>query len=309
MDNIAPQIGDQFTTHKSLPAPIGDSGQDITWDLSGLVALDTNELSYETPTNHPKGTFFPDATVVGISGDAGEFIDISSFAWQRLGISAPSFGFEVNYSNDPEVFLTFPFSYSNTFNSEFSGTTLNGGTASPRTGAISVTADGTGTLIMPYGQFNNVLRIKVLETTTDTINSIPVTVETLTYSWYQEGIHASIASVIQTTIDTNVTSASYFLDASILTANRPLALWDSPVFVYPNPTTDYIRVDFDLDQPSRIQWKITSIDGKIVIPATSTFRQAGHHTLPIDVTSIPSGKYFIQLITNEKIATKKLIIH
>ncbi len=308
MDNITPQIGDHFITHKSLTGPIGDSGEGITWDLSGLIALDTNMLSYETPSNHPKATFYPDATVVGISGDAGEFLDISSFAWQRLGISAPSFAFEVNYSIDPEVFLTFPFHYNQTFNNQFSGTITSGGVTSPRTGTISVTADGTGTLIMPYGQFNNVLRVKVLETTTDTVNDIPVTLETLTYSWFQEGIHASIASVIQTTIDTNTTSASYFLDESIILSNKSLVTWDAPILVYPNPTSDWVRVDFRLDKPSRVQWQLFSITGRTIVPATSEFKQAGQHQIELAVSSLPSGKYMLQLIANGKIATKKIMV-
>ena len=307
VDNITPHIGDHFITHKSLPVPFGESGQDVTWDLSGLVALDTNELSYETPANHPKATLFPDATVVGINGDAGEFLDISSFAWQRLGISAPSFAFEVNYSNDPEVFLTFPFFFNKTFNNNFSGTITSGGITSPRTGTITVTGDGTGTLIMPYGQFDNVLRVKVLEVTTDSVSGIPVTVETLTYSWFQEGIHASIASVIQTTIDTNVTSASYFLDESIILSNKDLVKWDSPIILYPNPSLDHVTIDFQLDKPSRIQWQITTMSGKHVFPATSTFRQAGPQSLGIDIASLPSGKYILQLIGNGKVASKKFL--
>ncbi len=308
MDNVTPQIGDHFITHKSLAGPIGDSGQGITWDLSGLVALDTNTLSYETPTNHPKATFYPDATVVGINGDAGEFLDISSFAWQRLGISAPSFAFEVNYSNDPEVFLTFPFYYNKTFNNQFSGLVTSSGVTIPRTGTITVTGDGTGTLIMPYGQFNNVLRIKVLEVTTDTVNQIPVTIETLTYSWFQEGIHASIASVIQTTIDTNVTSASYFLDESIISSNHSLAQWDSPIRVSPNPAIDLIHVDFQLNQASRVQWQILSMEGKTILPTTSEFRQAGRQSIQLDVASIPSGKYILQLMANGKMASKKIVL-
>ena len=309
MENITPQIGDHFITHSSLAVPIGESGENVTWDLSGLVALDTNTHSYETPFNHSKATFFPSATIVGISGDAGEFLDISSFAWQRLGFSAQSSDYQVNYSNDPEVFLSFPFHYNKTFVNDFSGTVTSSGVTSPRTGSITVTGDGTGTLIMPYGEFKNVLRVKVLEVTTDSIANGTVTIKTLTHSWFQEGIHAAIASVIETTVGLNVTTRASFLDESIILSNQSLSRWDTPVLTFPNPATDHISVAFQLQHPSRVQWQLVSMKGEQVSPITSEFRATGPNTIQLNLTTIPNGSYILQLIADGKISSKKILVN
>lgn len=303
-ENSAPQIGDVFITHASLPIEPGDSGENITWDLSGLVALDTTEISYQHPSTHPQGSIYQDATVVGINGDAGEFLRVSTFAVQRLGISAPSFGFEVNYKEDPEVFLTFPFHYASIFTNEFSGTATYEGSAKIRTGAITVTADGTGTLIMPYGEFNNVLRVKVIETTTDTAQGQTLDIKTVTYAWYQEGIHASIASYVKTTADSMVSTASYFLDQSIITASLHPALLDIQLLVAPNPTSDIVQATFNLDQPARVQWQLQTIAGQKASSLIAEFRQRGAQTIDIDLSNYPTGNYLLQIAFDGQMVSK-----
>jgi TRAP-type uncharacterized transport system substrate-binding protein len=72
----------------------------------------------------------------------------------------------------------------------------------------------------------------------------------------------------------------------------------SEVQIYPNPTSNQLTIATDL---AINEIKLIDITGK-------TIRSIKQDTKVINVADLPSGIYFIQLITNEKVITKKLVI-
>ena len=79
--------------------------------------------------------------------------------------------------------------------------------------------------------------------------------------------------------------------------------------VYPNPSTDNIRLSVVPAITGRSKITLLTIDGKTVLEINNGVTEAGRNYVKnIDVSKLPSGMYIIQLITGYKTTIKKVII-
>ena len=78
--------------------------------------------------------------------------------------------------------------------------------------------------------------------------------------------------------------------------------------VYPNPATEYISVEFDVEQTSDITVIIYDITGSAVI-SKSESNLRGFQNINIPLSGIHSGSYIVRILfNNEPVAIKKLIV-
>ncbi|HFA50027.1 MAG TPA: T9SS type A sorting domain-containing protein [Bacteroidetes bacterium] len=82
--------------------------------------------------------------------------------------------------------------------------------------------------------------------------------------------------------------------------------------VFPNPTKDYLTLEYDLDRPMDVEVSLYSIIGQkvAVFPNAGGKKNRGEHIakLSVDRNKIPEGMYFISLKTKEGQATRKVTI-
>gem|GEM_PF-3338198 len=79
--------------------------------------------------------------------------------------------------------------------------------------------------------------------------------------------------------------------------------------VSPNPFKQQTNIKYQLPNATPLSIQLRDINGKLVqeiLPTSS--QQAGIHQLILDATPFPTGVYFLQLQTNKRVLTKKLII-
>ena len=69
--------------------------------------------------------------------------------------------------------------------------------------------------------------------------------------------------------------------------------------VYPNPSSDFISIQYDADKIELKELQIISIDGKSLQKRTSDFKS------PLNISSLPLGIYIIQLKTDDKKTIQK----
>lgn len=78
--------------------------------------------------------------------------------------------------------------------------------------------------------------------------------------------------------------------------------------IYPNPANDMATLSFSTTEKSKATISMTTILGETVYNNEIGALTAGQHIMPISTVEMAEGIYFINLITNNKIITKKITI-
>ncbi|NJN77821.1 MAG: T9SS type A sorting domain-containing protein [Saprospiraceae bacterium] len=95
------------------------------------------------------------------------------------------------------------------------------------------------------------------------------------------------------------------LDGFIISsATEDVAVLDNAkINVFPNPTTEFLTVDLELDNISEaVEVKITDVNGRVL--ATQNFSNVQNDKFTFDVSDYAAGNYFIRVQTEEGFKTK-----
>lgn len=165
--------------------PVATAGANVTWSCVGLVkdaGYPIINYTVSSPAGTPFVADYPSAnwhfTDPALAAAVGHtYCALSTDSFVLWGAHIAGSAYEV-YDN-PELELVFPFAYNQIVNNTYSKTnyTAVGGISSYQTGDVTLTYDGYGTLILPNGTYNNVVRVKKVRT-----NNLGPTLNT--YTWY-----------------------------------------------------------------------------------------------------------------------------
>lgn len=78
--------------------------------------------------------------------------------------------------------------------------------------------------------------------------------------------------------------------------------------VAPNPAIDEATISFELIESAETIVSIYNVQGQVISTVVNDELAAGTHTVEIEVSDIPSGVYFIQLVTGDTLAIQRLIV-
>lgn len=78
--------------------------------------------------------------------------------------------------------------------------------------------------------------------------------------------------------------------------------------IYPNPANPQLNIEYDLMNPSKINFSIYGINGNLETKFEILQNQIGMHTVKFDLNSISSGLYFFKMETNEKKLVQKFMV-
>lgn len=278
------------------------SGENIIWDFSSLDTsinkTDTVEFAIlDSICNGmlaPGGYFsgaFPNSNMIIKNSSAFYLYANTNSELYMEGDGSCSY---VGIYNNPMKLMNFPFSYDSTFYDGFAGVVP--GFPFPYnsfSGGVNVHADAYGTLILPNKTFNNVLKLRIIQTT-----SIPNTssVDTIYFdTWYYPGIPFPVLEL------TNSGGAKY-LDQLI----NKIKISDkisNTINVYPIPTEGSITLSLKVANTD-LKYTIIDIFGKSVI--TGVFNgQAKNYK--IDIQSLNSRMYFLHIESNGKHYIRKIL--
>ena len=84
---------------------------------------------------------------------------------------------------------------------------------------------------------------------------------------------------------------------------------DSEFSFYPNPVSDMGSIVVYLTKAAKVEFVVNNILGKQIISGEQLFLQAGKHKIPLAVSQLERGVYFIKLLVgNEKLLTTRIVI-
>jgi hypothetical protein len=255
--------------------PPGGAGAGQIWDLSSLTYNPVGVIGVADPASTPCASTFPSSNMSYVvpNGTWHYFIRTTTdLQWQ--GMNWPSSCVGGLTFTDPRKVIDFPFNYQDSFTDTYAG---DDGSS----GSVTVEYDGHGTLITPFGTFNNVARIK----STDGAN--------VDYAWLSDGFPQY--GILQT-IDGN---SSTLVFTSVVTGLAERSTTE-PVVVAPNPASDRITIS---DVPPGATVTIADPSGRTLQRGFAT-----DAATIVDISPLPAGIYFVRWEGGGRMGSRKLIV-
>lgn len=295
----------------------GPSGANQTWNFTNLTRSDSFDVSFVAPGNTPFGSQFTNSNVASTSDNSNyTYYRANSSNLEMLGTAVT--GLVIVLSNT-QVLFQYPFTYNTTFTDQFSGTFTFGGFNVLRTGTITGTGDGWGTINLPFGSFANALRVRYDITIRDSVVVPPLVTRTTqtSYNWFVPGKRYAVLEIIYTTIvvtnfgTTNSKSVHYSPNSTaigIISYNSNVPADYSLSQNYPNPFNPNTRFSFALPKLSSVSLKVFDVLGREVATLVNQDLKAGSYEVTWDGSNYTSGMYFYKISTGDYTETKKMML-
>jgi hypothetical protein len=334
MSNDMPSSNDTFRVSMGIAFTgmnEAATGTNYSWDYSQLTAssqtIDTfvsvlstglyyiyfgSNSTYGRKSNTPSipaGTFTLDYEY--------DFFKKASSGYVSTGGGVSLSGFPLGLVNTPgDTLYRFPLNYNNTGNcsSSFGASVPTIGFYGGQRTRID-TVDGWGSLTTPYGTFN-ALRVKstIYETDSLYLESIlfgfPIPrAEAIEYKWLANGKGIPL---LQINTSGGFVTQIIYRDSIRL---NPVGIKDignktSSFNVYPNPASDKIVVEYDLERQAKVSSDIYNLSGEKIFSTLPETKQPGKQFLPVDLsgTTISSGIYLLKLNIDGRSFEKSIVI-
>ena len=77
---------------------------------------------------------------------------------------------------------------------------------------------------------------------------------------------------------------------------------------YPNPFNPVTTLEFGLPIDGNISIKVYNIQGRLVEALTTSYMEAGYHSVVWNADRHSSGVYFVKMVAGDYISTQKLML-
>ena len=207
-----PRSGDKVIKKQINYIEPGESGENVTWDLSRLEDTDTKFIqNYTTPKliadsiyimgtdTFLKEDVLPEELVIGIENYTVYYYRVRNEGITLLGFENPVT--EIHYQN-PLLQINYPFNLNDCDSMTFETTGLYSKELPLKSlGDIRIESDAKGQIILPSGDtLYNVLRMKTIQNIRDT-SSMNMT--QTSYNWFAEGYRYPVLETLHTENNTS----------------------------------------------------------------------------------------------------------
>lgn len=282
----------------------GSSGKDVTWDFGMLQPISEAETHYIlSPSDSGRYTCHEHATRTYFILH-GNSIFCSGYENAKL---------KIIYTEQP-VSMRFPFCYGDTLGAAFSGTGEYGHRlALSVKGYSHITADATGTLILPDRVIHNVLRTTTYMRYTEIAKKERET-ELYHYRWYSSACHYPVFESLEWIIhknenDTAVLQQSWWLpgDQQAGTAENPLKEESTAssrgcivnaLSYSPNPVINDMTVSFSLEEDAVVGIAVHAADGMPVRSMQLGRLAAGIHYITVPMNGCMQAAYTLYVFAD-----------
>jgi len=274
-------IGTVLKFQKCNPSSIsvGNAGANQTWNFSGLSILpDTSTEWMLDPSMTSMGHLFPTANlVVKVSNGQYTYLEKTVNDNNIMGFIDTTLSFPATHYTNPMLIAKRPLSYGTIIKDTFM---LAGSSA---IGIVTISPDAYGTLILPNGTHNNVLRVKISQVH-------PWFTYTI-YVWFN-GITKS--ALLKVDNQSNVEYLLGEMTIGITEINEHM-----PFRFYPNPTRNKFQFESESNGELSIVNSLGQIAGRFSIEDTET---------AISTVDFSPGVYHLIFKIGNNISTSRIII-
>lgn len=300
--------GESYVYHACAWQSPGSSGIGQTWDFSTFTTDSLINISFVDPAGTPEAASFPTATIAADNGgDAYAYSEFVASGGSFLGMTLPGEA-PIVYS-DPMLQAYYPSTYMTSWTDDYAASFSVAGFAVVRSGTISAEADAYGTLILPYGNLTDVLRVTYVDDYDD-VSLITVSSHR-EYTYYlQAGTHYPIAEIFSyaTTVLGNTTTitGSHWLDIGSVGV-APLPVPSASLMVTADPSTDAIHVDMQLETGPAVL-DLIGTTGAVLEHRALGALPSGHRTERFATGGIAGGLYLVRLHTGDRTIVRRVAL-
>lgn len=293
----APTPGTSFLTKFGEFTDAGTAGASQTWNFGSLVADSSAIVYVELPSATPQGGDFPNATAAVVAPDGTQYFQASSGLLELVG---PSLLGQTAPLSNPASYLPFPCTFQTSWEDDFAGSIDLMGFPLSVSGNVIGIADGYGTLILPEGTVNDVLRVRRITTTVIDITGFGSgELEENAYAFYRVGLGLPILEISNTAGELPLLGPVEFqalkwVDVTTV-GIEDLFSESIGVEVFPNPATNNVQVNFALAGGRTVAIELFDINGRQVRNIAMNTGNNGVHTGMVDVSDLSSGVYMLRI--------------
>lgn len=310
------------------------TGPNHTWDYSALtyttqrpdtfVSVTSTPLAYQFYFNNGilysqwKANYALKGIDIGISQvpitDVYNFHKNSSSQYSNVGFGSNINGVPSSTRNIPvDVEYVFPLNYGNTniSNSEYGMSVPTFGYYGQSLERVD-TVDGWGMLTTPFGTFD-CLRVKSTLTKVDTtyidligMGTLIPRPEEIEYKWIANGMSTPVLKIVTT--NGNISSIEYQDNLSTVGVIELESI--NEVTIFPNPTKDYLSIDFNSKTNGIARIEIKDYLGR-VIGIEKYEVLTGDNLMLVNLLKFKliEGIYVVNIVIGDKQYTKKVIFN
>lgn len=299
----------------------GKTGENQVWDFSKIKCLGKEISELKETWDTPDGSKLSasNVSVYDPIDDYYFYFDVNSSSNEYKGLTSSQSIIEYE---KPITKMIFPFTYGDSFEGDFKGTgTYAGVIQSNIKGDYQVEADAYGKIILPDNAiFENVLRIKTVNTFIEAMHCDHVTTTNTKYIWYSADFRYPILSVLISKKNSSRKGVSskkeiYYNEKTLLKRTQTLAVSDKKEAkhnykIYPNPYIENVNIKYSLSYNCNVTIDIYNTLGKKVATVVRDEAQTeGQHEYKFSASehNLPSGTYYVRLQLGEENYLEKII--
>lgn len=321
--------GDDFRISSTMTIPSqGSSGPNVTWNFGSVMPAASTTILVDEADDTPYADNYPGSNIALVDMTPGsqfyQYYNLDNDIWEELGNISPQGAppTQVTY-NDPRTYMQFPVAYNGQWQDSYTYT-INYGTVPPITtfgeGSFNALVDGYGTLILPQATFTDVLRLRLIGSSTDTTelgmglyerNNFSDT----TYIWLSPSYHSPLATHFSG-FATRITwvifsgdtmafpesigygSFTYDPQAEPTSALKDVVPGLHRLEITPNPFSESMDVVFNVKESGDVHFRLTDLYGNVVLEE-KMHASAGENKISLQPQNIIPGSYVATLQSDE----------
>ncbi|MFN8165037.1 MAG: T9SS type A sorting domain-containing protein [Bacteroidia bacterium] len=300
-------------TDSTYVVPMLPGGSGASWDYSGLQNLETDTVGFGPAAGTPYASSFPAATLCGHKIWTNDY---SYFHGNSSGFYIDGFAnLTTTFAYiQPSMYFPVPLSYGNTVTNygyiSIDTVYLSQNVRVRLSSFETFNADGSGTLILPSGTFNNVLRTKETILVYDSMSIdigggiyVPLSQsaqQTSRYMFMLPGHDPVLLLSLEADSLGNTTSSSSYFITSFNGISSPVTKAES---VYPNPAASTLNLSIT-DQLASSSLEVFDENGKLILKKENLTQS---ESLP--VANLANGTYYYQINTAGKLRKGSFVVN
>jgi len=290
--SCAPTAGSSYTFVLADMLNLSGQGAGQVWDASGAFITGNDVVDFVALGSSVAGASFPTADVVQTSAGNETFIDVASDGLYVIGSYNPNLPITSVYTNVYK-YLQFPCTLGTTWTDTYGGSFTFSGITYVQTGSGTYEATGYGSLQLPWGTLDNVLRIDGTETYTESGNGNSYVFTSIFSYYYKPGVGLYVARNIDASAELNgapqgTQQLFLFMDQNSIGIKERSAI-TLGLEAFPNPAQDQLTLLFTAE--GSLSLDVMDAEGRVVMSRSLERSGAGLFREQLDVSGLSAGLY------------------